>query len=201
MSLEKIDLKKEYKDLYRATAKVKEVKPGKGTFIAVEDKGVPGGEAYQNAIDALYSVAYTVKFTLKGEGTLDFGVPCLECLYFDDPTKVAIDNWHWQLMIRIPPEVKANHIKAAAKVLREKKDKDVSMVKRITFAEGPCLQTLHVGPYDDVGGTYEMLQRHAADAGLDTYAPCHEVYISDPRRTAPEKLKTVVRVPVGKKRA
>ncbi len=199
MTLEKIDLKKEYKELYRATSKVKEVNPGKGTFLSVEDKGAPGGDAYGNAIDALYSVAYTVKFTLKYDGVLDFGVPCLECLYFDDPAEVKIDNWRWQLMIRIPPEVKASHIKAAAKVLKEKKDKDVSMVKRIAHAEGACLQTLHVGPYDEVGGTYEMLQQHAAENGLKVLWPCHEVYISDPRRSKPENLKTVVRVPVEEK--
>jgi hypothetical protein len=192
---EKIDLKQEHKDLYTATKKVKEVRVTKGTYLAVEGQGRPGGEGYQEAIQQLYTLAYTTKFTLLKEGGLDFGICNLECLWLDDPS-TPMDAWRWQLMIRIPDQLRAKELNRMRKLVLEAKELDVSTVRRVSYAEGRALQTMHVGPYDEVGETYHRLGLHAEESGLVCRGPGHEIYISDPRRTAPEKLKTIVRMPV-----
>jgi len=196
--METMDFSKSLKELYSAKRKAAEVTAGPGTFLAVESRGRPGGEEFQRAIEALYSVAYTLKFTCKAEGTLNFKVNKLECLYFSDPGKTAMDDWQWRLLVRIPDEVAVKDVAATKKSLRQKKGLDASAVKRIRWKEGRSVQVMHVGPYDDVGKTYEELGRYAAQNGLDVQGPAHEIYISDPRRTAPEKLKTIVRLGVKK---
>jgi hypothetical protein len=196
--MKSIDLAKDLKNLYTATRKVKEVAAGAGTFLAVEAAGEPGGEAFQNAVMALYSTAYTMKFALKEQGTLDFKVNKLECVYLAGPFCKPKSPWRWQLMVRIPDEVTAKDVTATKKVLREKKGLDNSVVKRLRWKEGRALQVLHVGPYDEVGATYEQLGVYAAEHGLKVVGPGHEIYLSDPRRVAPEKLKTIVRLGVKK---
>ena len=186
------------KDLYTATRKVKEVAAGAGTFLAVEAAGEPGGEAFQNAIMALYSTAYTMKFALKEQGTLDFMVGKLECLYLAGPFCKPKSPWRWRLMVRIPDEVTTKDVTGTKKVLRKKKGLDNSAVKRLRWKEGRALQVMHVGPYDEVGATYEQLGVYAAEHGLKVVGPAHEIYLSDPRRVAPEKLKTIVRLGVKK---
>jgi hypothetical protein len=197
--MKSFDLKKTHKDLYTANSKIKEVEASKATFLVVEDRGEPGGPAFEAAIGALYGVAYTTKFSLKTAGTLDFGVPNAECVWlFDDPGKTPKTKWTWRLQIRIPDQVTGRHVAAARKAIEERKGVDASKVKRATFSEGRCLQTMHVGPYDEVGETYERLAERATELGLDAKGPGHEIYISDPRRTRPERLKTIVRMPVRK---
>ncbi len=193
-----IDLAKGLKDLYTATRKVKEVAAGAGTFLAVEADGKPGGEAFQKAFMAIYSTAYTMKFALKEQGALDFKVGKPECVYLSGPFCGAKAPWRWRIMLRIPDEVTAKDVTATKKLLREKKGLDNSTVKRIRWNEGRAVQVMHVGPYDQVGATYEQLGVYAAEHGLKVTGPGHEIYISDPRRVAPEKLKTIVRVGVKK---
>lgn len=194
--MEKIDLKSEHKELYRAAARIKEVRADKGVFLAVDGKGEPGGELYQQAINMLYSLAYTTKFQLRNDGVLDFGVCNLECLWFDDPATKPISEWRWRLLVRIPEQVKARDLASARKVIKERKDLDVSAVQRIELTEGRAIQVLHVGPYDRISETYQKLVEHARSNGLALKGTGHEVYLNDPRRTAPEKLKTIVRMPV-----
>jgi hypothetical protein len=195
----KVDLKKEHKELYTATRKVKQVRAGKATFLAVDGQGRPGNDRFQQAINKLYALAYTTKFTLLKEGGLDFGVCNLECLWLDDPT-TPIDKWRWRLMVRIPDQLKAKELNRMRKAIAESKGLDTSDVKRLTWAEGPAVQVMHVGPYDQVSATYRRLGEWAEEHGLLPTGPGHEIYISDPRRTAPERLKTIVRMPVRKKK-
>jgi len=194
---EKIDFGKIHKDLYSATSKVKELAVGKATFLTVEGKGEPGGPAFQEAIQKLYTVAYTTKFMLKYEGKLDFAVSRLECLWrIENPDTLPPSEWRWQLLIRIPDAVKSSDIKNAAAEIRRKKELDVAGVVRLAWKEGRCLQIMHVGPYDEVGRSYKLLEDYARAKGLTAVCPAHEIYISDPRRVAPAKLKTIIRLPV-----
>jgi len=194
---ERVDFRKSHKALYTATAKIKEVLVDQGVYLSVSGRGAPGGPAFQDAIQKLYALAYTTKFSVRASRGFDFGVPCLECLWkMEDPARAPKEEWDWQLMIRIPEEITAADLKEAAAAIREKKALDVSSVERIRFKEGACLQSLHVGPYDKVGAAYDRLLEHARERNLAPQMPCHEIYISDPGRVAPEKLKTIVRLPV-----
>ena len=195
--MDKIDFKKTMKELYRATNKVARVKPGEGTFLAVDGQGAPGGEAFEKAIQNLYPVAYTLKFSLKKAGTIDFVVPPLEALWQDNPVEVPdMSQWRWRTMIRVPESVKTEHVQEAQETILERKATDTSDVKLIRWEEGESLQLLHIGPYDQVGAIYEQLQSSALLENLTLGPPGHEIYLSDPRRTAPENLKTIVRRPI-----
>lgn len=198
--LEKIDFAKTCRDLYTATAKIKEVQAGKATFLSIEGHGEPGGSAFQSAIQQLYSLVYTTKFTLKNAGKLEFGVSRLECLWPDmDMDRKPKSEWRWQLLIRIPQSVTAAHLKQARQEISRKHELDTSAVGRLNWAEGRCLQVMHIGPYDEVGTMYKALDEFAAARGLATHCPGHEIYVSDPRRVAPAKLKTIIRLPVKKR--
>jgi hypothetical protein len=192
----KIDFSKTCKDLYSATQKIKEVNAGRGTFLSIQAKGAPGGPAFQGAIEKLYTLAYMLKFGVAKPKDLDFKVCCLECLY-QDPSGIPKDEWKWQLLIRIPDQLSEGDLLEARQAVLKRKELDTSAVRRIEFEEGRCLQTLHVGPYDQVGVTYDVLVKHARGLGLDPSGMAHEVYMSDPRRVPPEKLKTIVRLPVA----
>ena len=196
--MNKIDFKKTMKDLYRATSEVVRVKPGEGTFLAVDGQGAPGGEAFEKAIQNLYPVAYTVKFTLKKAGTIDFVVPPLEALWYDNPNEVPdISRWRWRTMIRVPEPVKSEQLQEAQSTILKKKGTDTSDVRLVRWEECESLQVLHIGPYDQVGPIYEQLHRRAQAENIALQPPGHEIYLSDPRRTAPDKLKTIVRMPIA----
>ena len=193
-----VDFGKELKPLYTAKRKIEEVEAERGTFLIVEGAGEPGGEAYVEAIAKLYAVAYSLRFGLKADGVVDFKVPKLECLWlFDDPENLPREQWPWRLQIRIPDEVKGLHVRQTVKSIREKKGEDCSMVKRRSWKEGRALQTMHLGPYQNLGETYVRLHTEAKTLGYRERGPAHELYISDPRRTAPERLKTIVRLPIS----
>lgn len=193
-----IDLAKDFKDLYTATSKVKEVIAERGTFLSVEGTGAPGGEAYIAAIGALFAVAYTTKFTLKKAGVLDFKVPPPECVWrVEDPKGTPRTEWEWRLMIRVPDEVTTAHLKEVRKTLAEKKGLDASNVKRRSWRPGRALQIMHVGPYDKLEEPYAKLSAHADQIGAKPKTGCHEVYLSHPGRTAPDRLRTIVRMPIS----
>jgi hypothetical protein len=196
-SVVKVDFKKLYPDLYRESQDIADVRAGRGVFLAVEGVGTPGDQAYQDAIGALYALAYTAKFTFKKAGLGDFAVAALECLYFDDPATTPKEQWRWRLQLRIPEDVTAAALGEIRKALAEKKGLDTRAVKRIAWAEGRALQALHVGPYDQVGTVYQRLMSEATARGLTCNGPGHEIYLNDPRRVPPNRIKTLVRMPVG----
>ena len=195
---EKIDFSKSHKDLYSATSKVKEIRADKATFLSFEGRGEPGGSAFQSGIEQLYSLAYTTKFMLRNSGKIDFCVGKLECLWhMDNLDSIPRTEWPWQLIVRIPDRVTEGDLKKARFEMQERHHLDTSAVRRWTWKEGRCVQILHVGPYDQVGATFQQLDEYARSKGLQTRSPGHEIYISDPRRVAPARLKTIVRLPVG----
>lgn len=195
--VKKIDFAKTHKDLYTATAKIKEVRAEKATFLSLEGRGEPGGPAFQTAVQQLYTLAYSAKFMLKKAGSLDFGISRLECLWHgSDFEHTPKCDWRWQLLIRIPETLTEKDLKEAREEILKRRELDTSAVKRWTWAEGHAVQIMHVGPYDEVGKAYRALEEFAGTKGLVTQGPGHEIYISDPRRVAAAKLKTIVRLPV-----
>ena len=125
----------------------------------------------------------------------NFAVSKLECVWEDDPKRTPIEQWRWRLLIRVPAAVTVTRLKEAKQALRDK-GRDADAVQRVTWKEGRALQTMHVGPYDRVSVTYTRLGERAEELGLDPVGPGHEIYISDPRRVAPERCKTIVRLGV-----
>ncbi len=193
----KVDFSKTHKELYSATSKVKEVMAEKATFLSVKGRGEPGGAAFQAAIAQLYSLAYATRFMLKKAGEIDFGVGRLECLWqMDEMEGIPREEWPWRLVIRIPDLVTEADLKKARLEVLERRHLDTSAVRRWTWKEGRCVQIMHVGPYDQVADAFRRLDEHATSTGLETGCPGHEIYMNDPGRVAPEKLKTIVRLPV-----
>jgi hypothetical protein len=191
-----IDFGKDLKELYTAGKEVREVTAAAGAFFAVDGQGAPGGEAFQKAIEQLYATLFTAKFALKQQGTIDFKVNKLEGLYFSEPHQTPMDQWQWRLMVRVPDEVGAKELAAARKVIQQRKGLDTKAVRRIRWKEGRAVQVMHVGPYDQVEATYRRLLEYAQQHELALAGAAHEIYLSDPRRVAPERLKTIVRLPV-----
>lgn len=166
--------------------------------IAVQGQGAPGSAAFQRAVGALYGVAYTLKFALKPR---EMRVGALEGLWWvgDDRSwlKVARSKWHWKVLIALPSFVTRAMIERAKRQLAEKRGGDPAAgVLLETFREGRCVQILHVGPYATEPAPLEKMERLMADRGLTRNGPHHEVYLGDPRRAKPEKLRTILRQPV-----
>jgi len=198
------DVKRELKHLYaprNATWALLDVPEQQ--FLAIGGSGNPNTTAeYAAAVEALYTVAYTLKFSTRKQGGRDFVVAPLEGLWWaDDPaafTTRAKDSWHWTMLISQPDWITEAMIDAATHTaLAKKKLPAIGKVRNITLHEGQCAQALHVGSYDDEGPLLEELHgAYLADNGLDYAGLHHEVYLGDPRRTDPAKLKTILRQPV-----
>lgn len=160
-------------------------------YLSISGHGQPGGPEFQDAIGALYPMVYTMKMTRKFSGKESFPVAPLEGVY------TAITDW--QLLMPVPAAIGKQEVRqTAVKLIEKGKTETVQRVELVTRKEGRCLQALHVGPYDHVSETIAVLKQYADANGLELVGPHHEIYLSDPRRTAPEKLKTVVRYPVKK---
>ena len=200
---QKIDLRKQLKPFYSSLTKPNIIDVSSANFLMMAGRGEPGGEVYQAALNALYSVAYTVKFKSKADGT-DFNVMGLEGLWWlDDPEasfeKVPREEWNWKSMIRQPDFVTADMVEESKREAKEKKDlEDIGRVVLEEFHEGLSAQIMHIGPYSEEGGTIEILHRFIEENGYKMRGYHHEIYLSDPRRAAPEKLKTIIRHPIEK---
>lgn len=177
------------------------------SFLMIDGQGAPGGPAYARALGALYPVAYGVKFAQKSQGA-DFVVPPLEALWWaDDPSVFVRDDraaWQWTAMLRLPLSVTPQDvvtIQASAAVRMAKKGGDPEAIAELRLqkrCEGVCLQTLHVGPYSEEAPVLaELHDRVMPAAGLTFNGAHHEIYLGDPRRVAPEKLRTILRQPVA----
>lgn len=207
------DFKKEYKEFYlpKRTPELVSVPPM--TFVAVRGEGDPNveGGAYKEAVGVLYAIAYTIKMSKMGDhridGYYDFVVPPLEGFWWQ-PGVEGVDfahkaTFHWIAAIRLPDFVTPEEFSWAKEEPARKKGLDTTAAELLTIEEGLCAQIMHLGPYDDEPATVALLDAFIAEQGLendmsDTEAGRHhhEIYLSDPRRTAPEKLKTVLRHPV-----
>jgi hypothetical protein len=202
----KLDLRKELKDFYRASAKKPNiVDVPEGKFITIIGRGAPGGADYHAALNAMYSAAYTIKFKCKADGN-DFTIMSLEGLWWwDDPsiTDLAdappMEEWNWKSMIRMPNFVTESIVEAAKEAVREKKGiKEVDKIKLETLDEGLSAQIMHIGPYSEEGPTAKRLHDFIRENGYKMRGLHHEIYMSDPRRVPPERWKTILRQPIEK---
>jgi hypothetical protein len=197
----KIDLYKQHRNEYAAKPKpaLLEIKPA--TYLAIEGQGKPGGEAFTASIGALYGMAFTIKMTRKFAGRQDYTVCKLEGQWWHDSTsdlaKAPPAQWRWNLLIRTPEFVTAKDLRSAVAVLEKRgKGRGTDRVRLERLTEGLCVQMLHVGPYDKEGETIAVMKRFAEQQGLNFHGRHHEIYLSDPRRVPPERLKTILRQPV-----
>ena len=201
--MKKIDHKKELKHLYGPSAKkvsVVDVPPM--SFLMIDGQGDPNtSQAYQEAVSALYSVSYTLKFMIKkGEMAIDYKVMPLEGLWWtEDMSQFTMDDkgaWKWTAMIMQPDFVTAEMVEAAKDRAQKKKGlAAISLIRFEALHEGRAAQIMHVGPYAEEPPTIEKLHEFIAAQGGTPSGKHHEIYLSDPNRTAPEKLKTVIRQP------
>jgi len=199
--VEKLDLAKQDKDYYKAGKEPVLIELGSLPYLTIDGRGKPGGEGSQDVFGALYSVAYTAKFAHKAKGR-DFSIAKLEGLYWGTEggaefTGTAMEDMSWKLMVRVPDYVDANGVEAAKKVAREKKGPALTdNVRREVIDEGRCAQIMHIGPYDQEEETIARLNAYIAAQGLAPHGRHHEIYMSDPRRVAPEKIRTILSQPV-----
>ena len=207
------DFKKEYKEFYLPKNKPQIVTVPPMNYIAVRGKGDPNeeGGAYQAAIGVLYAIAYTIKMSKKGdhriEGYYDFVVPPLEGFWWQDGVD-GVDYmdksaFNWISVIRLPDFVtKADFDWAVAEATRKKK-LDCSMAEFLTIDEGECVQIMHLGSFDDESATVAIMDAYLeANGYANDFSATrlhHEIYLSDARKVAPEKWKTVIRHPIKKR--
>ncbi len=199
---EKLDLGKIHKAEYAAPRNPVLIETKPASYLAISGTGAPGGTAFQSCIEALYSMAFTIKMTRKFAGKGDYTVSKLEGLYWCEETdgdfsSVPKDKWHWKLLIRTPDFIAPRDLKDAVAVLDKRGKKRLAPeVKLETIDEGTCVQMLHVGPYEREKETIDKMIAFAGSKGLVAHGRHHEIYLSDPRRISPDKLKTILRLPV-----
>ena len=199
----KCDLKREFRELYHASARhIVEVDVPAFTYLMIDGEGDPNTTpAYTHAVEALFSVSYTAKFMLKkGLQAIDYAVMPLEGLWWADDWSVFLTNdrtqWKWTMMIMQPDFLPGEVIEAAMNKLRRMKDLPALEKLRLEkFQEGRCAQILHVGPFTEEGPTIEKLHAYI-DSRAERTGKHHEIYLSDIRRAAPSKWKTIIRQPM-----
>ena len=204
------DFKKAYREYYMPGRKPELVVVPPMNYIAVEGQGDPNVEdgAYARALSVLYAVAYTIRMSKKGDrpiqGYFDYLVPPLEGFWWQ-PGIEGVNyadkaGFHWLSVLRLPDFVTREDFDWAVSEASRKKKLDCSMARFVTIDEGLCVQLMHLGAYDDEPASVALMDAFVAKNGLandlSDARRHHEIYLSDPRRTAPKKLKTVIRHPV-----
>ena len=204
------DYKKEYKEFYMPKNKPSIVDVPTMNYIAVRGKGDPNAEdgEYKAAIGLLYGIAFTIKMSYKGnykiDGYFDYVVPPLEGFWWqngvDGIDYAHKENFEWISLIRLPDFVTQKDFEWAIAEATKKKKTDFSKVEFLTYNEGLCVQCMHVGSYDDEPATVAAMHEYAINNGYELDITDtryhHEIYLSDARKVAPEKLKTVIRHPI-----
>ena len=207
-----IDYKKEFKGFYLPKIEPSEIKIPEIVFIAINGKGdpnEPNGE-YKKALEVLYGIQYTVKMSKKGtsvpNGYFDYVVPPLEGLWWTSDNKFDLKNksqFNWISIIRLPEYVDKNVFKWACEEAGKKKKMNTEKAYLLKLNEGLCVQCMHIGPYNNEPKTLSVIDEYIQSNNLikDIYDKRrhHEIYLSDPRKAVPSKMKTVLRIPVKKK--
>lgn len=206
------DFKKEYKELYLPKNKPQIINVPKANYIAIRGQGNPNeeGGAYQRAISVLYAVAYTLKMSYKTDykiaGFFEYVVPPLEGFWWQDGIcgvdYSKKDEFNWISIIRLPDFITRENFDWAVKTASEKKKIDCSSAEFLTVEEGLCVQIMHIDSFDDEPATVTLMDKYLEENGYekdfsDTRLH-HEIYLSDPRKSTPDKQKTVIRHPVKK---
>lgn len=199
MSVKKLDLYKKLKAEYVTPRAPTLVTTTPAKYVTVSGRGDPNSVPFQTAVGVLYVVAFTIKMAQKFAGR-DYVVAKLEGLWWGgERGKLIIDSrpstWRWKLMIRVPGFISATDLQRARRVLAERGRKSGS-VRLERLREGRVVQLLHVGPYDREHESIDRMRELVRASGLREYGRHHEIYLSDPRRVAPAKLRTILRRPV-----
>jgi hypothetical protein len=202
-----LDLRKQFKHLYQPSAKqfaIVDVPPL--NFLMIDGTGNPNtSQDYRDALEALYGLSYTLKFGVKlgkyGQKKYDYPVMALEGLWWmDDMRDFSIarkDEWKWTMMIMQPDVLTPDQVELARTDLIKKKNPvSAAKIRFESYHEGLSAQIMYFGPYADEGPTIQRLHEFIAESGHQLRGKHHEIYLGDPRRTAPEKLKTVIRQPM-----
>lgn len=204
----KLDFKKERKDLYNSPTKPVMVEVPELQYLMIDGRGYPGtSQEYWDSIETLYPLAYKLKFTIKKRQGTDYTVMPLQGLWWAEDMSYFRENfltmkeaWQWTSMILQPvPATPELFAEAVEEVRRKNAPAALGKVRLESLAEGLSAQILHVGPYSEEGPTIEKLHAFIEERGYDKAGKHHEIYLSDPRKTAPEKMKTVIRQPVVKR--
>lgn len=203
----KIDFKKELKNLYKPSDKeVEIIDVPKMNFLMIDGAGNPNtSQEYKDAVEALYTVSYALKFMIKkGEVAVDYGVLPLEGLWWvDDMTKFSVENkdvWKWTSMIMQPEYVTRDLFEQAVEQVKKKKNPpSLSKIRFESFNEGLSAQIMHIGPFSAERPTIEKVHNLVNEKGYELRGKHHEIYLSDPRKAAPEKMKTIIRQPIRKR--
>ncbi len=204
----KTDLTKTDKHYYYASREPELITLEELHYLSIAGAGDPSGKDFAANVEALYSVAYTLKFICKEKGA-DFIVPKLEGLWWYDesrfkgvsaeaaPMKVPRSEWEYRLLIRMPDQVEESQLESAKReALRKKGNELISKVEWFKLAEGKCIQIMHEGPFDQEPQTLLKIKAFSDEHKLSPNGYHHEIYLSDFRKTKPEKLKTILREPV-----
>jgi hypothetical protein len=204
-SVKKVDLREALGRLYNPPAKeVVEVEAPEMNFLMADGEGDPNtSRAYKEAVEALYAVAYALKFAVKTERGVDYTVMPLEGLWWTDERDATFEElqkdkeaWKWTLMVMQPRWVDGEvYARALASVARKKQLSCLRGVRFEAFREGRAAQVLHVGPFSEEGPSIERVHRYIEERGGRMRGRHHEIYLSDFRRTAPERLRTIIRQP------
>ena len=199
----KIDLKKELRALYQPSAQTfQRVAVPSMQFLMVDGHGDPNSaREYKEALETLFPVAYKLKFLSKKELEKDFVVMPLEGLWWSEDMESFVsrakDSWDWTMMILQPEWITQDLFDAALDQLEGKALPSAKRIRMERYDEGEAVQIMHIGPYDDEGPVLkELHETYIPQNGLKMVGKHHEIYLSDPRRVAPEKLRTVLRQPV-----
>jgi len=203
--MEKINYKKQLQHLYKPSAKnVEVVEVPQMNFLMVDGEGDPNhSKAFSDAVEALFPIAYMLKFMVKkGETAVDYSVLPLEALWWaDDMSAFRTGNkdaWKWTLMIMQPEFISAAMVeKALENVKKKKRPVALPLVRFEPFKEGKAAQIIHIGPFSEEGPTIEKVHNFIEKSGRRRVGKHHEIYLSDIRRAAPEKWKTIVRQPLA----
>ncbi len=196
----KLYLVKKFKSYYKAGANPEIVEFDPVKYLTIKGKGEPAGEEFTSKIEALYPLAYGIKKVCKDKGN-DFGVPKLEGLWWVKGNKSALEvprsEWCWKLLIRIPEFVtKETMLSVQVEVAKKKKNELIHEISFEKISEGRCVQIMHIGPYSTEPETINKLMAFIDESGLSVNGLHHEIYLSDPRKTEPSKMKTLIRYPV-----
>ncbi len=202
--MEKIDYKKELKHLFKpSTKQVELVDVPQMNFLMIDGRGDPNtSPEYQDAIEALYGLSYAIKFMVKkGDLAIDYRVLPLEGLWWvEDMSQFSVEdkgNWEWTMMIMQPDIVTSQLVQEAVEQVKKKKNPvALPKVRFEAYSEGKAAQTMHIGPFSEEGPTVEKVHKFIEGEGGKRNGKHHEIYLSDIRKAAPEKWKTIIRQPM-----
>jgi hypothetical protein len=202
----KIDFKKQLKELYSASAaKISIVEVPDMNYLSIDGQGDPNNsQEFSDAVEALYSVAYSIKFDIKKSKGTDFGVMPLEGLWWCNEIELFSMNnkreWKWTLQVMQPNLVsESDYKKALTEVAAKKKLLLLSKIRYESYCDGLAVQVLHIGPYDNEESNIKRLHTFIDENGFSKTGKHREIYLSDARKTAPDRLKTILRQPIMKK--